>query len=321
MAHTHTHASTGRRMALAVVLTLGFVVGEAVAGGFANSLALLSDAGHNFADFLALLFSWYALRMAGRPADARRTFGYHRVGVLAALANAVGLVVMALAIFWEAGQRLLVPAPVQPWLMIGVAAVAVVLNGVIGLWLHEHAKHDLNVRSAYLHMLGDAASALGVVAAGVVTAITGTVLADAIVSLLIGALVLWSSWGILREATDVLLEAAPKGVDVAAVARALGELPGVCNVHDLHVWTVASGVAACSCHLVVPGQTVRSGQQVLREAAELLRRFDLTHTTIQIEVEGCDPNDLYCTLRPGPPGHDPHDGHDHQHCHDAAARS
>jgi cobalt-zinc-cadmium efflux system protein len=314
MVHTHSHSPTGRGMGLAVALTLGFVVGEAAAGYFANSLALLSDAGHNFADALALLFSWYALRMARRPADARRTFGYHRVGVLAALANAVGLAVMALLIFWEAGQRLLAPVQPHPGLMIGVAAAAVVLNGAIGLWLHEAAKHDLNVRSAYLHMLGDAASALGVVAAGVVTALTGSAVADPVVSFLIGALILWSSWGILREAMDVLLEAAPKRVDVAALAQALGGLPGVHNVHDLHVWTVASGMAACSCHLVVPEQTVWGGQQVLRAAAELLReRFGVVHTTIQIEVEGCDPNDLYCTLRPVH-----QDGHGHAHCDDAA---
>ena len=284
------------------------MVGEGVAGYFANSLALLSDAGHNFADALALVFSWYALRMARRPADARRTFGYHRVGVLAALVNAVSLVVLALLIFWEAAQRLGSPQPVQAGLMIGVALAAVAVNGVVSLWLHREAKHDLNVRSAYLHMLGDAVSALGVVAAGVVTALTGAAVADPIVSFLIGALILASSWGILREAVDVLLEAAPRGLDVDALARALKELPGVHNVHDLHVWTVASGVAACSCHLIVPEQAVRGGQQVLRAAADLLReRFGVTHSTIQVEVEGCDPNDLYCTLRAV--------GHDHDHDH------
>ena len=312
MAHTHTHGSTGARLGLSVVLTLSFVVGEGIAGCFANSLALLSDAGHNFADALALVFSWYALRMARRPADPRRTFGYHRVGVLAALVNAVSLVVLALLIFWEAAQRLASPQPVQAGLMIGVALAAVAVNGVISLWLRKEAKHDLNVRSAYLHMLGDAASALGVAAAGAVTALTGAAVADPLVSFLIGALILWSSWGILREAVDVLLEAAPKSVDVTALADALRALPGVHNVHGLHVWTVASGVASCSCHLVVPEQTVRTGQQVLRAAADLMRqRFGVTHTTIQIEVEGCDPDDLYCTIRAAA-GHDRGpDGHNH----------
>ncbi len=295
----HAHASTGARLGLSVALTLTFVVVEGIAGCFANSLALLSDAGHNFADALALVFSWYALRMAHRPADARRTFGYHRVGVLAALVNAVSLVVLALLIFWEAAQRLESPQHVEAGLMIGVALAAVAVNGVISFWLHQAAKHDLNVRSAYLHMLGDAASALGVVAAGVVTALTGATIADPLVSFLIGGLILASSWGILREAVDVLLEAAPRGLDVDALAAALKDVPGVHNVHDLHVWTVASGVVACSCHLIVPEQTVRCGQQVLREAADLMReRFGVGHATIQVEVEGCDPNDLYCTIHP-----------------------
>ncbi len=314
MAHTHSHGSTGARLGLSVALTTAFVVGEGIAGCFANSLALLSDAGHNFADALALLFSWYALHMARRPADARRTFGYHRVGVLAALANAASLVVLALFIFWEAAQRLASPPPVQPGLMIGVALAAVVVNGVISLWLHREAKHDLNIRSAYLHMLGDAASALGVVAAGAVTWLSGWSAADPVASFLIGGLILWSSWGILREAVDVLLEAAPRGLDVAALAKALKELPGVHNVHDLHVWTVASGVTACSCHLVVPKQTVLCGQQVLRAAAELMsERFGLAHTTIQVEVEGCDPDDLYCVLHPVDKDH-------HGHEHDAGPR-
>src|SRR5271165_3939604 len=156
MAHEHGATATGRYLGLSIVLTLAFVVGEGIAGYVAGSLALLSDAGHNFADALALVFSWYAVWMGQRPADARRTFGYHRVGVLAALLNAVSLVFIALAIFWEAGQRLRSPEPVEGGLMIGVALVAVLLNGLISFWLHAEAKHDLNLRSAYLHMVGDA---------------------------------------------------------------------------------------------------------------------------------------------------------------------
>src|SRR5262249_52173473 len=300
MSHSHAHSGTllGLRMGLAVGLTLAFVLGEAVAGDFANSLALLSDAGRNFADALALLFSWYALRMARRPADAKRTYGYHRVGILAALVNAVSLVVIALAIFWEAVQRLRAPEPVQSGLMIGVAAVAVVLNGVISLWLRGEARHDLNVRSAYLHMLGDAASALGVVVAGLAVSLTGSSLADPVVSLLIGGLILWSSWSVLVEATGVLLEAVPREIDLAALERAIRETPGVLGVHDLHVWSLASGLHACSCHVLAAEQSVSSGQQVLRAVVGVLRqRFGIAHTTVQVEVEGCEPDDMYCTLR------------------------
>jgi len=285
------------------------VLAEAVAGFAGHSLALLSDAGHNFADALALMLSWYAFRVAQRPADARRTYGYHRVGILAALVNAVTLVLLALLIFWEAVQRLRHPEPVQSWLMIGVALAAVLMNGIISFWLHEEARHDLNVKSAYRHMLGDALSALGVVVAGVIVALTGTFLADPVVSLLIGALILWSSWAVLVEAVNVLLEGSPPGLDMGAVERNIQEIPGVLNVHDLHVWSVASGIVACSCHILVAEQSVRSGQQVLRAVADMLHcRFGIAHTTVQVEVEGCEPNDMYCTMR----RHDhAHHGHDH----------
>jgi cobalt-zinc-cadmium efflux system protein len=300
MAHTHAHggAETGRQLGLSVALTLIFVVGEAAAGYLSHSLALVSDAGHNLADALALIFSWYAIRIARRPACAVRTYGSHRVGILAALVNALSLVAIALLIFWEAAARLRHPEPVHSGPMIGVALVAVLLNTLISVWLHRDAAHDLNVRSAYLHMVGDAASACGVVVAGVIVLLTGSPLADPVVSLLIGGLILWSSWGILSEALNVLLENAPAGLDMAALQRSIEGVPGVLNVHDLHVWTVASGIIACSCHILVAEQSVRSGQQVLRGVADLLRRdFHISHTTVQIEVEGCDPNDMYCTLR------------------------
>lgn len=284
-------------MAFAVVLTGLFVVGEAIAGWFGHSVALFSDAGHNLADAMALLFSWYALHAAGRPSSATRTFGYHRVGILAALVNASSLVVIALLIAWEAIGRLLHPQPVAGGLMIVVAAVAMVLNAAIAFQLHHGAGNDLNVRSAYLHMLGDAASSCAVILAGVIVAITHSSLADPIVSFLISALILWSSWGILRESVNVLLEASPVGLDMEAVQRAIGRIEGVLDMHDLHVWTVGPGVIACSCHVVVAEQTISSGQQVLRAVvAELRKRFDINHTTVQIEVEGCAPNEMYCTI-------------------------
>jgi cobalt-zinc-cadmium efflux system protein len=301
MAHTHTHAEgyTGRLLGLSVLLTLLFVLGEAVAGWWANSLALLSDAGHNFADALALALSWYAVWMARKPAHRQKTFGYHRVGILAALVNGTFLVLIALGIFWESSQRLRAPQPVQGGLMIGVAAAAVVLNGVISLWLHGESRHDLNVRSAYVHMLGDALSALGVVVAGLVVLWTGSTLADPLVSVLIGVLILWSSWGVTVEAVNVLLEGVPLGFDMEALEESLRAVPGVLNLHDLHVWTIGPRVVACSCHVVVAEQSVRSGQQVLRAVVDVLEhRFAIRHTTVQIEVEGCAPNEMYCSLRP-----------------------
>lgn len=285
-------------MGLAVLLTLAFVAAEAVSGWLGHSLSLFSDAGHNLADALALLFSWYALRAASRPSTAARTFGYHREGILAALVNAVSVVVIALIIAWEAVQRLAHPPPVNGTIMIGVAAAAVVMNVVIAVWLRHGAHDDLNVRSAYLHMLGDAVSAAAVIVAGIIVRITQSPLADPIVSFLIAALILWSSWGVLKESVNVLLEASPAGLDMARVEQAIQGIGGVLDVHDLHVWTVGPGVVACSCHIVVAEQSIRGGQQVLRAVVcELDERFHINHTTVQVECEGCDPSDMYCTIR------------------------
>jgi len=301
VSHEHHHHHTGvsdYKMSLAVGLTILFVSGEVVAGWLGHSVALLSDAGHNFADAMALLLSWYALRIANRPACASRTFGYHRVGILAALVNAVSLVVISLFIAWEAVGRLIHPQPVQGLVMICVAGAAVVLNATIAFWLHHGAEYDLNVRSAYLHMLGDALSSCAVIGAGLIVAISHNPLADPIVSFIIAGLILWSSWGILKESVNVLLEASPVGLDMAAVGNVIGQVPGVLDVHDLHVWTVGPGVVACSCHVLVAEQAISSGQQVLRSVVDQLKdRFQINHTTVQVEVEGCEANDLYCKIR------------------------
>jgi cobalt-zinc-cadmium efflux system protein len=300
MGHNHGSSATltGRRLSLSIFITLVFVLGEATAGYFSHSLALVSDAGHNFADALALVFSWYAIWIARRPSTAQRTFGYHRVGILAALINAVSLVVIALLIFWEAINLLRHPEPVHTTPMIVVALIAILINSIISLWLRRAAKKDLNLRGAYLHMLGDAISAAGVVAAGVVVAVTGASIADPVVSILIGILILWSSWGILKEAVNVLLEAIPKGMNMANVEETIGGVHGVLAVHDLHVWTIGSGMICCSCHIMVNEQSVRSGENVLRAVTEELQHhFGIAHTTIQVEVEGCEPNDMYCVTR------------------------
>ena len=290
--------TTGRRLALSIGVTLTFVIAEAVTGYFSHSLALVSDAGHNFADALALFFAWYGVWIARRPSTQRHTFGYHRVGILAALINAVSLVVIALLIFREAAGRFGNPQTVHSGPMIIVAVIAIVMNVAISLWLRGDAKHDLNVRSAYMHMVGDAISALGVVIAGIVIAFTGISLADSIISILIGILILWSSWGILQESVSVLLESIPKGMNMDEVEQTIVGVPGVLAVHDLHVWTIGSGIIACSCHITVGEQSISSGQDVLRGVnRELETRFGILHSTIQVEVEGCDPDDMYCIAR------------------------
>jgi len=285
-------------LVLSILITLIFVLVEAITGYFSRSLALMSDAGHNFADALALIFAWYGVWIALKPSTARRTFGYHRVGTLAALVNSVSLVVIALLVFWEAIDRLRHPQPVHSTPMIIVAVIAILMNTVISLWLRGGAKKDLGVRSAYLHMLGDAISAAGVVVAGLVVAFTGAPIADAVVSIMIGILILGSSWGILKESVNVLLEAIPAGMNMAEVEQTIANVHGVLEVHDLHVWTIGSGMVCCSCHVMVNEQSVRSGENVLRAVTEELEEnFGIAHTTIQVEVEGCDPNDMYCVKR------------------------
>ena len=300
MTHSHDqHATpTRQRLILSIIATITFVLVEAITGYLSHSLALMSDAGHNFADALALIFAWYGVWIARKPSTARRTFGYHRVGTLAALVNSVSLVVIALLVFWEAINRLRHPEPVHSTPMIIVALLAILMNTVISLWLKGGAKKDLGVRSAYVHMLGDAISAAGVVVAGLIVAFTGASIADPVVSILIGILILWSSWGILKESVNVLLEAIPAGMNMIEVEQAIANVHGVLEVHDLHVWTIGSGMICCSCHVMVNEQSVRSGENVLRAVTEKLEHnFGIAHTTIQVEVEGCEPNDMYCVKR------------------------
>jgi cobalt-zinc-cadmium efflux system protein len=286
-----------RPYVVSAVLTLIFVAAEAWVGYSTKSLALLSDAGHNLSDFLALGFSLYAIVIARRPSDSRRTYGYHRVGILAALANSVSLVLMAVWIFYEAISKLRAPeAGVESGPMIGMAAAAIVLNGFISLVLKRDAHHDLNARSAYLHMLGDALSAAGVLVAGLLIRFTGYVQADAIASVIIGVIILLSSWGVLQETVNVLLEGVPGSILLDEVETVISEVEGVLSVHDLHVWTVSSGLLAASCHIQVTEQSILSGQQIIRTVNKLLlSRFGIGHATIQVEVEGCDPDEMYCS--------------------------
>jgi cobalt-zinc-cadmium efflux system protein len=299
LGHHHEHRSLpGRRLLLSIFVTLAFVAGEGLAGQIAHSLALVSDAGHNFSDALALIFSWYGVWMARKPSTAKRTFGHHRVGILAALVNSVSLVLIAFFIVWEALTRMRHPEPVRSTLMIVVAALAILINAAISLSLRRAARSDLSVRSAYVHMVGDAVSAFGVVVAGVVVALTGATIADPIVSILIALLILWSSWGILKESVNVLLEAIPAGMQMESVEQTICSVEGVLAVHDLHVWTVGSGIIACSCHVTVEEQSVREGENVLRIVAEALEHnHGISHSTVQVEVEGCEPNDMYCVMK------------------------
>lgn len=302
----HTHGATsGRLFWVSLALTLGFVVVETVYGLRARSLALLSDAGHNASDALALGLAAYAVWVARRPATPGKTFGYHRVAILTALANATALVVIALVILAEAWQTFRLHQAPEGGVMIGVASVALLMNTVIAYWLRDASHHSLNARAAYIHMAGDALSSLGVLLAGLLVRFAHWTVADPLVSILIAGFILYSSWGIIAEATNVLLEGTPRNIDVAALVAAMRDTPPVCAVHDLHVWTVGDGILFLSCHVVLPDETTmtESASTVAALNARLHDEFGIGHATIQAEIadgDGCrfDSDALLCALEP-----------------------
>ena len=302
----HHHGAEGLsegRIKASLLLTFSFVIVEAIVGWRANSLALVSDAGHNFTDGLALALSWYAIWIARKPATPTKTYGYHRVGILTALFNAVTLLAIAGFIFSEAYHLFRSPQSVAPLPMIAVASVAFVMNTVIALALRRDAAQSVNMRAAFIHMAGDALSSLGVVVAGLLIRATGWSYADPLVSVLIGLFIVYSSWGIIVETVNILLEGTPRGMDVTAVAGAMRTVPGVVDVHDLHVWTISDGMIALSCHLRVGQTDVYAAQHVVQLVKSLLdTEYGVSHSTIETECGGeCDHPQLLCSL-PGDNG-------------------
>lgn len=285
--HTHASASTSKLLRVALILTLGYIVVTVIAGIKAHSLALLSEAGHNVSDFLALLLSWVAVYLGTRPPTLTKTYGYHRAGVLAAFVNALTLVVVAIYIFVEAAHRLMNPVAVQPRIMMLVAAAGVVMNGAIALMLHG-SSHDVNVRSAFIHMLGDTLSTASVIVGGWAILGTGKYWIDPALSFAIGALILWSSFGIVRETLNILLEGTPKGVSMDRLAGAIKQVDGVHDVHDLHVWSIGSEMHALSCHIAIADIPPSASEAILRDVKQRLAQFQIHHTTIQFEHENCE---------------------------------
>ena len=281
-AHDHGRVESRRALATALALTASYTVVEVVGGVLAGSLALLADAVHMLSDNIALAVALGAAWLAAKPASSERTFGYRRAEVLAALANGVMLVALAIWIFVEAVMRLRVPGdPLGGW-MLAIALVGMAVNVGAGFILSRARRHSLNVEAAFRHVFADLLGSVGVAVAAVVILATGWVEADPLVSMLIGVLILASAWSILRDSTEILLESAPRGIDADALGRRLASTPGVVEVHDLHVWTITSGFPALSAHVLVrPGDDCHGRR---RELETLLHdEFGIDHTTLQVD--------------------------------------
>jgi cobalt-zinc-cadmium efflux system protein len=290
--HVHAHHGTNERTSLvlriSLFVTFAYIVLLVVAGIRAHSLALLSEAGHNLSDFLALLLSLVAVYLQTRPPNATKTYGYHRAGVLAALINASSLVGVAFFIFYEAFRRSQHPEHVQAGVMIWVAAAGVVMNGAIALMLYR-AGSDVNIRSTVLHEIGDTLSTAAVIAGGWAILATGQYWIDSALSVGIGVLILWSGLGIVRETLNILLEGTPRGMQLDRVAAAMCEIEGVNDVHDLHIWSIGSETHALSCHIAIADIPPSESESILRRVKDRLQHeFRIVHTTIQFEHAECE---------------------------------
>jgi cobalt-zinc-cadmium efflux system protein len=291
--HGHAPADFGWAFALGTALNLGFVALEATYGFMANSTALLADAGHNLSDVFGLLMAWGAAAAAKRLPSERYTYGWRSSSILAALANAILLLVAVGAIAWEALPRFGAPEPVAGGTVMAVAAVGIVINAATAMLFMRRSQEDINVRGAYLHMLSDAAVSAGVVVAGLMILVTGAAWLDPLVSLAISALIVWGTWSLLGESVDLALHAVPRGIDPAAVRAHLAGLPGVATLHDLHIWPMSTTETALTCHLVIPSG--HPGDAFLADTAHILAdRFGINHVTLQIETDA----DAACALAP-----------------------
>ena len=283
----HVHEIPGMRRALgwSLWVNLAFVAVEFVGGYFANSLALITDAVHNLSDVPSMGLSLFALLAARRPADHRRTYGYQRSGVLAAFVNALILLAVAGYILYHAYQRLLRPVPVETGLIIWISLAGIAVNGGIA-WAMWRGRRDMNLRTVLIHNAGDAASNLGILVGAVLIARTGWLVIDPAISAAIGLAVLWTTWGVLKSSTNILLEGTPPEVKVEEVARAMLKVPGVVEVHDIHIWSLAAHLHALSCHVRIGEMSTSASEKILDQLNALLaREFNISHTTIQFEPE------------------------------------
>ncbi len=300
--HDHDHglrqvsAGGKKDILIALSITLLMMIAEAIGGLLSNSLALLSDAGHMLTDNLALLLSFFAMTFASLPATERKTYGFYRLEILAAFVNGIVLVLISLYIMYQAYLRMVHPQPVQGMLMLVIAIVGLIANVVGALFLFKHSHTSLNIRGAYLHIVGDALSSVGVVIGGVIILYMGWYLIDPILSVLISLVIIYGAWSLVKESVNILLESAPAHISIDAIAAEIAKIKGVREAYHIHVWTITSGVYALSAHVLIDDQLVSGSRELLDSIRGLLAdRFKVLHSTIQLECERCDVMGL-CSL-------------------------
>lgn len=295
---------------MSLVATLAFTVFEVFSGFRSHSLALLSDAGHNFTDALALLLAAVGFYLQSKPADHVKTYGYQRAGVIAAFLNAATLILISLIIFWEAGTRIVHPEPVDNATMMWVAGVALLLNGGIMLALQRSRKNDLNLRAAFVHMLGDAVGAFAIILGAIAIRYTGWTYIDPLLSIALGLLICYTAWDIVRESLNILLEGLPRGIELSHVTGAMAQVEGVLDIHDLHIWSLGSSTHALSCHALIEDMPPSESERILKRMNQVLGKFGIHHTTIQFEHVPCVLSDSGCHMNEHAHEHD-HSSHRH----------
>lgn len=293
--HQHAHVSISRKLTIATAANVLVVAAELAIGTYAGSLSLVGDALHNLTDAAALVIALVAVRLEQREPTSEKSFGYQRAGILAAFINAAMLVAFTLFIFREAWERLAAPRPVETTAMLVMAAIALLVNGATALSIHHESRADVNLRGAFVHMVGDAVSSAGIIVAAVLIRVTGSPAWDPALSILIGLMILWSSYGVLHESVNLLLEGTPRGIDPQDVTQSLGRIDGIHGVHHLHIWALGPARPSLSCHLMVGDVPVKTTAHLLGEINAMLEReYGIAHTTIQFEFAECAEDDPYC---------------------------
>jgi len=291
------------KLKLGIIVTASILAVELAGGFLSNSLALLSDAGHLFTDVLALSLSLYGVRQATRPPSSHMTFGYHRVGVLIAIANAIGIFAIAGIVLHEAYSRLVQPMEVRGLLMLAVAVIGLGANVLVASWLRTEQRTNLNIRSAFWHLVGDALASIGVIIGALIILLTGWFWIDPAISMLISVIIIIAGVQIFRQGIRVLLEAAPPGIDAMKIIHTLKQMPGVRDVHDVHVWSISPELHTMSCHVLIDDLPTSQATDIRHRIEDVVRQqFQIEHTTVQMECQQCDASDIFCTWTFGAKG-------------------